>query len=89
MIKITRADNGLNETRWIVEGRLVGPWVEELEKTIKASASANTRIDISAINFADDRGLKLLHRLKKSGAILEAASPFLNELLLMNRNKRR
>jgi len=52
-----------------LEGRLIGPWVEELRKTVsRADLRGGLEIDISDLTFADHDGEKALQWLHKLGA---------------------
>jgi ABC-type transporter Mla MlaB component len=37
-------------------------------------------LDLSGVHFVDARGLALLHRLFNQGVVLQAVSPFVQEL---------
>lgn len=86
MLRITPVEKASAEILLIVEGRLVGPWVAELETAAigAGSIAGFVSIDISAVSFVDARGLKLLHRLMGQGVALQAVSPFVQELLNTN-----
>jgi len=53
-----------------LEGRLVGPWVDELRKTVWRTEECrqSLEIDVSDLTFADDDGEKALSRLHRMGA---------------------
>jgi len=53
-----------------LEGRLVGPWVEELRKTVWQTNAWRQplEIDVRDLTFADDEGEKALAWLHRSGA---------------------
>jgi anti-anti-sigma regulatory factor len=60
----------------LLEGRLVGPWVEELNvyySTISVGEPRRTTIDLTGVTFIDDNGKDLLARLWQQGAGLRAA----------------
>ncbi len=70
MLRITAQENsGTRVCLWL-EGRLIGPWVEELEAAVRAISLA-VSLDLSGIHFVDARGLRLLHRLVGEGVIAE------------------
>ena len=59
-----------------LEGRLAGPWVEELNalwNTFNASQRVNVLIDLSSVTFIDSMGKTLLDRMWQQGAKLRAA----------------
>lgn len=66
-------------TRFIVEGKLAGPWVEELEKCWQENMHAETGppllsllVDISAVTFIDREGNALLTEMYRQGVRLTA-----------------
>lgn len=84
MLKITSVQKGPDDLLLIVEGRVLGPWVEELEVAVTqalASATGRVVIDIAAVSYVDADGLMLLQRLRAEGVALQAASPFVHQLL--------
>ena len=77
MLKITEQGGATKDSIvLILEGRLVGPWAEELNalcSTFKASQRGNVLIDLSGVTFIDTMGKKMLDRLWQQGAKLRAA----------------
>jgi ABC-type transporter Mla MlaB component len=67
---------------FVLEGRLVGPWVAELRKAAR-SVEGPLRLDLAGVHFVDAEGLALLRRLRKAGATLRNAAPFVQELLAL------
>jgi hypothetical protein len=70
----------------ILEGRVKGPWVAELEKAWQAALKSRTDgevvvVDLSAVSFADWRGRKLLREMRNQGAKLVGGSIFLSKML--------
>lgn len=75
MLKIT-THTEKNSTRIALEGRLGGPWVEELERCwreTKASAEGPLVIDLTGVTFVEQAGKTLLKRMWQEGAELLAA----------------
>ena len=76
MLKITTQSTEAS-TRITVEGRLVGPWVGELERCWRESErSASGRpvlVDLRGVTFVEQEGKTLLSRMCQSGAELLAA----------------
>jgi anti-anti-sigma regulatory factor len=68
-----------------LEGRLAGPWVQELELCWRSAADAqlNTpvRVDLSAVTFIDADGKALLGQMYREGAEL-VASGCLNKCMV-------
>jgi hypothetical protein len=56
----------------IVEGRLVGPWVDELRRISALHITRNgpLTIDLEGLTAMDARGQALLNELRQEGAIL-------------------
>ncbi len=84
MLKITITETA-TDTRWIVQGRLVGPWVSELRTTWKkAHRSQDKRaciIDLNDVTFIDKSGERLLRAMSKKGAQLLAKGLYVKHLL--------
>ena len=78
MLRITVLDNS-NSTVLKLEGKLAGPWVDELEKSWNSVAlSAKTgqlAVDLCNVTFVDIRGKVLLTKMHLAGVGLLAAGP--------------
>lgn len=75
MLKIT-LHTAQDSTRLMLEGRLAGPWVEELERVwrgLKDSAKGLRAVDLTGVTFIDQEGKLLLSRMWQEGAELLAA----------------
>jgi anti-anti-sigma regulatory factor len=73
MLKITFNDTP-GSTIVKLEGKISGPWVEELERSwIEHSpqASENVIIDLSDVTYIDPEGKKLLARMVDKGVCFE------------------
>jgi outer membrane protein len=84
MLRITvQESNGT--TTFKLEGKLTGPWVQELEQSWGAAMSAASGrtaiIDLADVTFIDCAGKSLLARMHQSGAALVAHSP-LNQCII-------
>jgi hypothetical protein len=79
MLRITITD-GAVEQRWILQGRLVAPWVAELETCWKKSRSRHDMrkcvVDLSEVTLIDKRGEKLLKTMRRAGAELIASGVY-------------
>jgi anti-anti-sigma regulatory factor len=84
MLKITITETP-TERRFIVQGRLVGPWVEELNTAWKrAQQDQDGRtcvIDLNDATFIDKSGVRLLRTLWENGAQLVATGVYAKHLL--------
>lgn len=73
MLKITFQD-APESTKVKLEGKLSGPWVEELERSwIEHSplASGNVIIDLSDVTYIDPEGKRFLARMVDKGVEFE------------------
>ncbi|MCA1957438.1 MAG: hypothetical protein LDL14_02765 [Nitrospira sp.] len=77
MLKITgRYCAGESSISLVLEGRLAGPWVEELDKCwcrLSRSQQRTAVIDLVGVTFIDAAGKTLLDRLWREGATLRAS----------------
>lgn len=66
-----------------LEGRVVGPWVEELRHICEPLLADKTKLalDLDEVSFADENGVTLLTSLGRRGAKLLRPSPFVSEQL--------
>jgi hypothetical protein len=84
MLRITRvADPNVRLLK--LEGKLMGPWVKELERVCAETSESPARIslDLTGLCFADQAGVNLLRRLLERRVRLAACSGFIAELLHM------
>ena len=69
------------EPRLALEGKLVGPWVEECRGILaRAEPDDPPFLDLREVHFADAAGVALLEELEAAGRI-RSRSRFLTELL--------
>jgi len=74
MLKITPERTG-DSTRLMLEGRLAGPWVDELERVwrdSKESITGSLVVDLTGVTFIEQEGKGLLSRMWQEGAELLA-----------------
>jgi anti-anti-sigma regulatory factor len=72
MLRITIHDHA-PMTSFVLEGKLIGPWVTELEKCwARAAADPATPmlVDLAAVTFVDAAGCALLTRMRRQGVRL-------------------
>jgi anti-anti-sigma regulatory factor len=75
MLKITFKDTP-ESTKVKLEGKLSGPWVEELERSWtehSPQASENVIIDLSDVTYIDPEGKRLLARMVDKGVCFEGS----------------
>jgi hypothetical protein len=81
MLRIANADPSAPR-RLMLEGQLVGPWVDELYRvTLGLGAVDGFSLDLRNVTFADHAGVALLRRLRAYGAVLVGCSSFLTVLI--------
>jgi len=84
MLRITTFENGQIATLRL-EGRLVGDWVGELERCWIRIKNANhkrkLKVDLTDVEFVDERGEELLERAFLEGAELDADNLFLRSVI--------
>ena len=89
MLKITTVETS-TDRRWIVQGRLVGPWVSELRTTWKEAHRGEDKraciIDLNDVTFIDKSGERLLRAMCKKGAQLIARGLYVKHVLEQLKN---
>ena len=77
MLKITsQLDPAREDMSLVLEGRLAGPWVEELRtycRQILGTHQRCTMIDLTGVTFVDAEGKALLAQLWQQGVELQAS----------------
>jgi hypothetical protein len=66
-----------------LEGRVIGPWVEELRRSCERTLATGTglSLDLSHVSFLDRDGVELLRTLRTRDVALVNCSPFVAEQL--------
>lgn len=78
MLRITVNENprdGRRNVRLILEGKVVGPWVEELERTwqsLDADNSPSIELDLRSVQYVSYSGKDLLRKMHHAGVKLVA-----------------
>jgi len=83
MLKMTSVRDADGKLILKLDGKLLEPWVLELEHTIGKQQNLNQplMLDLSGLSFVDQAGLRALKRVLAGNAILIAASGFIATLL--------
>jgi hypothetical protein len=85
MLRITKRTPSSGHGTLVLEGRLVGPWVEELRQVAGADRlsgdGAATSVELGDLTFADPAGVAYLRQLRDSGVELVGCSGFLAALI--------
>lgn len=75
MLRIT-ADDRQRVLSFRLEGRLEGPWVEELEKCwrglVERAGTPEIRVDLTGVTFVDNAGKAQLAAMHRQGAEFQA-----------------
>jgi anti-anti-sigma regulatory factor len=80
---MTPTDPRADHQRVRLEGRLAGPWVDELARVVSSTRRPAARVvlDMSDVTFADRNGVRLLQALRREGIELVECSPFILSLV--------
>jgi ABC-type transporter Mla MlaB component len=84
MLRITVVESSEGAVTLRVEGRMTGPWVEELRAACNVHTfpdDVQVSLELADISFADAAGIALLRELRNRGVGLIRTSPFLAEQL--------
>ena len=72
-------------TSFVLEGKLVGPWVKELEKHWEGASAANASrtmlVDLAEVSFIDAEGRALLATMRQKGVRLLSAGVLINAIV--------
>lgn len=85
MLRITRQRIDEQTIFLKLEGKLLEPWIEEMQRSIDGSVSS-VKLDLSALAFADPAGIQVLADLIRHGAKLTACSGYIAALLQMEKS---
>ena len=84
MLKITTHKHS-DSTTFQLEGRLAGPWVEELKRCWTSAATQAEKhpfsLDLSGVTYVDTAGKELLKAIHREGATLVASGCLMNCLV--------
>ena len=84
MLRITVVESSKIAVTLRVEGRITGPWVEELRTACNVHTfpdEVQLSLELADISFADAEGIALLRDLRDRGVGLVRTTPFLAEQL--------
>ncbi|HTP87949.1 MAG TPA: hypothetical protein VMJ34_13435 [Bryobacteraceae bacterium] len=76
MLKITTSSSG-GRTTLRLDGKLVGPWVEEFRKALGSCQATEITVDLSNTIFADECGRRALAEAKAHGVRFVTAGPLM------------
>ncbi len=83
MLKIGSVANGNGATTLVLEGDLMGPWVDELSRSCELALGSTPVLilDLGAVTFIDRGGVEMLRGFADRHARLTNCSPFVAEQL--------
>ena len=72
-------------TSFVLEGKLIGPWVIELEKYWQSAVAANPSramlVDLADVTFVDSDGRALLARMRRTGVRFLSTGVLINAIV--------
>ena len=83
MLKITEIARNDSGRTFKLEGKLLGPWVDEVRNVCMQPLDRLEQVglDLAAVTFVDAAGAELLRELIRQGILITRCSPFVAELL--------
>jgi hypothetical protein len=83
MLKISETKRTSHSVTLKLEGRVVGPWVDEVRQVCETLLSVGRvlRLDLTDVTFADASGVAALSGFKSRGVTFTNCSPFVEEQL--------
>jgi anti-anti-sigma regulatory factor len=83
MLMITRVDASDRRRTLKLEGKLLAPWIGELEKACREARAARSPLclDLRGLTFVDAEGARLLASVIGDGAQVIGCSGFIAEML--------
>lgn len=81
MLKISQTGTPNHSITLKLEGRVVGPWVEELRRICEPLLADEQalRLDLTEVSYADVQGVAALNNFKSRGVTLWNCSPFVEQ----------
>jgi len=83
MLKIVRGESSGGEVVLRLDGQVIGPWVEELDRACEPVLAAGSRLDLdlASVSFLSREGVRLLCKLRDQRVRLLHCSAFVAEQL--------
>ena len=81
MLKISQTGTPNHSVTLKLEGRVGGPWVEELRRICEPLLAEDQalKLDMAEVSYADAEGIAALNSFKSRGAKLWNCSPFVEQ----------
>jgi anti-anti-sigma regulatory factor len=86
MLKITVSGQDSSSQIITLEGKLLHDWIDEVRRLfLDVDECRSPALDLSQLTFVDREGAELLLQLLRQGVRIESCSPFVAELLGLDR----
>ena len=80
MLRIERVESGTGHTTVRATGRLAGPWIAELQRSLPERTSQTVVVlDLTDVSFVDREGLEFLRTLRRFQIVDLRCSAFVAE----------
>jgi ABC-type transporter Mla MlaB component len=81
MLKISEPGTPNHSVTLKLEGRVVGPWVEELRRVCEPilTKDCSLKLDLTEVSYVDAEGVAMLNGFKARGVKLKNCSPFVEQ----------
>ena len=90
MLKVVTVDTRASETVLLLEGQILGPWIEALRRSCDdalTGAAAAVRVDLAGVTFVNWEGAEFLRSLPAHRVRLVNASPLVAAQLEAGRTR--
>jgi anti-anti-sigma regulatory factor len=83
MLRIHTRNAGNGTTMLVLEGRVIGPWVEELRQSCERVLAERRGfvLDLANVSFVGREGVELFRTLRDRQVVFRNCSPFVGEQL--------
>jgi anti-anti-sigma regulatory factor len=82
MLRIEAEINANDGTTIRATGRLAGPWVTELQRSLALRDRESLVLDLTDVSFVDRDGIEFLRMVRREPGICLRCSAFVNEQLM-------
>ena len=79
MLRIERVQNKAGATTVRATGRLSGPWIAELERSLADVSQDVVTLDLTDVSYVDRDGIEYLHMLRRLALVDLRCSAFVAE----------
>jgi hypothetical protein len=83
MLRISLLETAGETSTFRLEGRILGPWVDELRSFAEGvmRRGGRLKLELSEVSFIDGAGVQLIRELEDQGVDVTGASPFISAQL--------